>query len=208
MATIPRILLVCSGNEIRSPLAEMLLRRALRDAADLHSAGTTARAGTPMTEPAQKIAQQLGVPHPEAHTSHVFDRGTATDNTLVLTAAREHRAKVVETYPRARRHTFTLREFARIAAHLPPETSATLTADTPRERLEQLADAAARYRGYVPSVDPADDDIIDPIGRGAHEYDLMAHQLVVAIDAILHAVGVTAPWGDQYASPPTQHLDQ
>ncbi|MBM3957291.1 MAG: hypothetical protein FJ313_04485, partial [Gemmatimonadetes bacterium] len=62
-----RVLLVCTGNQCRSPMAEALLRRlaATDSAAPLEirvsSAGTAAPAGFPATQQAQEACAEEGI---------------------------------------------------------------------------------------------------------------------------------------------------
>ena len=59
-----RVLIVCSGNTCRSPLAEAYLRAALgadRDRVQVVSAGTGALDGQPATGPAIEVARRDGV---------------------------------------------------------------------------------------------------------------------------------------------------
>lgn len=114
--SVPRILLVCTGNMCRSPLAEQLLRarlEALGLQAEVESAGTRAMVANPMTTEA--AAQSLA--HGARSTKHAARQLTehivgAAD--LILTATRDHRREVVTLLPKATRYTFTLNQFARL----------------------------------------------------------------------------------------------
>jgi UDP-perosamine 4-acetyltransferase len=61
---VPKILVVCTGNLNRSPVAEILLRRALGDIgveAEITSAGLAAPAGSRVDTKLRKLADELGV---------------------------------------------------------------------------------------------------------------------------------------------------
>ncbi|SDT21624.1 hypothetical protein [Actinopolymorpha singaporensis] len=207
------ILYVCTGNMCRSPVAERMTRAALAarlgpnaDRFTVYSAGTGTVDGRVMTaEAAAQVkayaADPTGFVSAELTESHV---GGAD---LVLAATRAHRSDVVTMDPGALRRTFTITEFARLAAALidravtdraltdrapagqalvdaPPELPA-----EPVERARALVAAAARARGTVRPARPDDDDIPDPIGRSAEVYEhvgaIIAGAVGVSVTALV-----------------------
>lgn len=94
-----RILLVCTGNICRSPLAEALLRRELErrgvSDVDVLSAGTGAWDGAPASEGAYLVALEHGLDL-SGHRAHLLTRDTVRHADLILTMARHHRARVHE----------------------------------------------------------------------------------------------------------------
>ncbi|MFD2079515.1 protein-tyrosine phosphatase [Actinopolymorpha cephalotaxi] len=205
------ILYVCTGNMCRSPMAERMTRAALAarlgpdaDRFTVYSAGTGTVDGRAMTaEAAAQVkaysADPAGFVSAELRESHV---GGAD---LVLAATRAHRSDVVTLVPGALRRTFTLTEFARLAAALTDRartdraqtgrTPADRTAvdappDLPTEPVERaraLVAAAARARGTVRPARLDDDDIPDPIGQSVEVYE---HVGAVIAEAV--GVSVTA----------------
>ena len=120
-AAAPRILIVCTGNICRSPLAEQLLRENLRAAgidAVVTSAGTHAMTGSAMTPEAATLSLQYGASTTE-HVARQLTKKLIADADLVLTATRDHRREVVTLLPKATRYTFTLNQFARLVAPAP-----------------------------------------------------------------------------------------
>lgn len=91
------ILLVCTGNTCRSPMAEALLRRKLEergfDDVTVGSAGTGAWDGAPASEGAYLVALEHGLDL-SSHRARLLTRELANDATLVLTMGRHHRARV------------------------------------------------------------------------------------------------------------------
>jgi protein-tyrosine phosphatase len=152
------ILHVCVGNICRSVLAERLTRlEAVRrfgpetEPVQVSSAGTRARPGAPMHLYAAAALRARGAP-----TDHYAARRltpaliAAAD--LVLTATAAERDDVLTMLPAALDRTFTLREFARLAAHRPPDAGEPAA----------VVSAALGLRWRVAAIAPDGDDIADP----------------------------------------------
>jgi protein-tyrosine phosphatase len=182
------ILVVCTGNVCRSPLAHQLLSAAVMtrlsperaSSVVVHSAGTEAPVGAPMSAPSAAISVRLGN-DPTAHCARQLTVSDIRSADLILVASRQHRKEVAQLVPRATRTLFTIREFARIAETL--DGSAFAAASTVGDLRETVARVAA-HRGYAPIDDPALDDIVDPIGRSEPTYERMASELVPAIATV------------------------
>lgn len=108
-----RVLLVCTGNICRSPLAAALLTKALkdRDLSDMEvsSAGTGAWDGAPASEGAYLVALERGLDL-SSHRARLLTRELVDESHLILTMARHHRARVDELGGDGR--VFVLGEFA------------------------------------------------------------------------------------------------
>ncbi|MFB6609732.1 low molecular weight phosphatase family protein [Agromyces sp. NPDC056379] len=198
-----RILTVCSGNICRSPLAEQLLRNGLADVegVSVGSAGTIAMVGERMPPEAAALAARFGATDAAAHRARQLDEQLIRDADLVLALAREHRRFVVETVPAATRTTFTLREFAHLAASVSEADLADIDpaprGEGVRQCLGAVVAATAALRGVVEPLASVDDlDVIDPYRRGASVYEESAAQLVPAVrssvDLFRRAAGRTA----------------
>ena len=193
-----RILMVCTGNICRSPLAELLLRTRLADLGALvSSAGTRAAAGHRMTAEARHLAVHLGVPErdADAHRSQLLTESQLADPDLILAMTRDHRRAIVELAPARVRSTFTLRELARIASGTPSGELARAVASAgadPSDRLRMALSALAdrRAQARIP-VDPDEDDVVDPYGLTWAEYQRSATQILPAIGAIEDLIRAT-----------------
>jgi protein-tyrosine-phosphatase len=110
---VTRVLLVCTGNICRSPLAEALMRRGLLDrgADGIHvsSAGTGAWEGAPASEGAYLVALEHGLDL-SGHRAQLLTKELVRDAHVILTMARHHRARVEELGGEGR--TYVLGEFA------------------------------------------------------------------------------------------------
>lgn len=175
---MPRILVVCTGNICRSPAAELLLARDLRGLAEVSSAGTGALVGHPVDFDTSLLLEERGVTTAGFRARQVTAQ-MVRDADLVLVAAREHRAAVLQLAPVAVRRTFTLLEFARLASAVAPQPGGGC-------RLESLVQAAAAARSHHRG--PM--DVADPYRRGpdAHlESVTTIERAVSQIAAALHA---------------------
>lgn len=186
-----RVLHVCTGNICRSPMAEALTRAGLRarlgNEADrflVESAGTWGHSGSPMEPHAQSTLADLGVVGEGFRARElVAEHVVAAD--LVLGACREHRAAAVVLHPRAAPRTFTLREFARLAAAVEP---AALPSGDPVGRARALVAAAAALRASVPPPRSRDDDLADPYHAPATAFAACAALVHAALDRPLDLV--------------------
>lgn len=185
------ILIVCTGNICRSPMAEAILRVRLADLdVRVHSAGTRALVGHEMTAPARALAIEFGA-RPEdtsAHTARLLGEPLLLDADLVLTMTRDHRSHAVKMMPSRVRRTFTARELARLTSALSSEDVRTAVRDTsggPRGRLTAALQRVTSRRGHMDKPgDGTDDDVIDPYRRSPQVYAESAAQLIPALDEL------------------------
>lgn len=167
-----RVLIVCTANVCRSPMAEGLLRRHCQQrgvAATITSAGThmPPLAVDPL---AVTAVGELGIDiaghRPRQLTRTLIDTDGAD---LLLAMTREQLRHAAASAQGTFRRTFTLREFVRRLALDPPAPGASLT--------EWLDDVATRRRAHdLMGNDPAD-DVADPYGMPLHEHRVCAQQL-------------------------------
>jgi len=108
-----RVLLVCTGNICRSPLAEALLKRTLAqrglEGVAVESAGTGAWDGAPASEGAYLVGLERGLDL-SGHRARLLTREIVEQAGLILTMARHHRARVDELGGEGR--VFVLGEYA------------------------------------------------------------------------------------------------
>ena len=196
------ILVVCTGNVCRSPLAAQLLAARLEQggvSAFVRSAGTAALTGQPMTSEAAELSRRYGG-DPRGHVAMQLTEGLIGDSDLVLTSSREHRAAVASLVPRAARHAYTLREFARVVDFLdgdPDSVEALAEAAT----VEELIALVSMSRGFAaPPLEPAGDDIVDPYRRSTEVYEEAGRVIDAATMAIARAMSTASRFGSRGAA--------
>jgi protein-tyrosine phosphatase len=184
------VLHVCMGNICRSPMAERLLDRAVRErlakagatrpADDLlhsHSAGTGGwHAGEEMNPPAaRQVRARGGEPNGFVARKLRSDLIDAAD--LVLTATADQQEYVVALRPDAAGRTFVLGEFGRLlgSVDLSALPVAAPTPDAVYARGVALVQAVNSTRGSSPAV--ASDDLDDPWGRGDQAFTRVADEI-------------------------------
>jgi protein-tyrosine-phosphatase len=114
-----RVVLVCTGNTCRSPMAEGLLKRALKarrvEDVEVLSAGVAAMPGAPAARNAQAAMRELGADI-SGHRARALEDLDLT-GALVLTMTRAQADHVRRTRPKAR--VFVLREYAGLGGEIP-----------------------------------------------------------------------------------------
>lgn len=162
-----RILVVCTANQCRSPMAAALLRRRL-DArgvdATVASAGLLP-GGAPATADARAVVAGL-----DDHVSTQLDADLVAGADLVVAMAREHLREAAVLVPGALAKTFTLKELVRRAERAGPRGP-----DEPF--VAWLARVGEGRRASDLLAEDPGDDVADPIGSPRFVYEQTAAEL-------------------------------
>lgn len=196
------ILLVCTGNICRTPMAEGFLREHLRHrfpgrSIDVSSAGVIARDGHPATDEAVQAALEREVDI-KSHRARRLLAGQIEGADLVLGMAEEHAEEIVRLVPSAVSKTFTLKELIALLGDLPPvEGSEVLDEGALAERVRQ-ADELRRHRGRL----SMDMDVSDPLGMSVDTYRATAWELDTLIGNLVDGLAGKLParssmWDDE-----------
>jgi protein-tyrosine-phosphatase len=113
---IKRVLLVCSGNTCRSPMAATLLRKLWEQAApgwdlEVLSAGTAAASGDLATMHAQTAMRNRGLDL-SGHRAQRVETATPASADLILTMTAMHKAQILLQWPELSDRVHTLDEYA------------------------------------------------------------------------------------------------
>lgn len=165
------ILLVCTGNTCRSPMAAALLGARLAEAgvaATVHSAGTLFD-GRPATDHGVACMAERGL-DTSGHRSRKVTAALVRRPDLILGMARQHVREVVALAPDAWPRTFTLKELVRRGEQQGPRRPGQALGDW-------LGEVAGGRRASDLMGDSRDDDVADPIGGPKQAYDHTAQEL-------------------------------
>lgn len=168
------ILVVCTGNLNRSPLAAALLRRQLGDHVHVASAGL-ACGGVASPSPMVRAARRLGVDLSKHRSIQVTPDALAAA-TLVLCMDRSHPVELAELSPAACSNSFLLTEAeARFA-------------DIEHDSLPEVVSEAASRRSAQDFVSPPYPAVDDPMGRRRRQYRRMADEVSQLVTDLVQVV--------------------
>jgi protein-tyrosine phosphatase len=173
------ILIVCTANQCRSPMAAALLDRELTVRgvpAQIHSAGTNAVAGIPATDDTIVVMKAEGLDL-STHRSRPVGTADLGGADVVITMTRAQLRDLATRSPAAFPRLFTLKELARRAQ------------GQPRDKDEELGVwitrlSAGRSTADLLGDDPVD-DVEDPIGRPVEVCSAVARELADAVSRVV-----------------------
>jgi low molecular weight protein-tyrosine phosphatase len=168
---VASVLVICTGNVCRSPIAEGMIRAALERAGgaepiEVSSAGTNGWEGSAAMPESVEAAAERGVDISQHLARRLTDEMLSSAD-LILCMAHDHRAFVGSERPDLTDRTFTLKELVRLLEDL-PDGSPNLAA-----RMKE-ADGLRR-EGF--DGNPMDEDISDPLGLPLDTYRAVAWEL-------------------------------
>ncbi len=168
------ILILCTANQCRSPMAEGILRARAADAGldlTVSSAGIF-DGGVPATETAIEVCAERGIDI-SAHRSRRLERSMIQQADLVLAMTREHLREAVVAEPPAFARTFTLRELVRRIN------------DNPGAALSELH-AGRSLQDYLRPNEL--DDVADPVRQPKDVYERTFTQLDALLARLVSAL--------------------
>jgi protein-tyrosine phosphatase len=171
-----RVLVVCTGNVCRSPIAEGFLRTAFRarlgqDAPQVASAGTMGWTGSGADPNSVAAASERGVDIAN-HRARELDAVEIAGSTLILGMAAEHARAVTAAVPEVGPRTFTLKGLVRLLEAQPPARTT-----SPDDLLSERVAAADRLRRQGFPGDRLDEDFADPLGMQLEMFRAVAAEL-------------------------------
>jgi protein-tyrosine phosphatase len=170
------ILVVCTGNICRSPIAEGFLRQVLGerriDGVQVESAGVSGLDGSPAVHEAVSALAERGVDI-SSHLARTLTRRMAESADLVLAMTSDQRDAMARLAPTAADRTFTLKELV----YLIDRQERRPNDGDPGQRVAAAASDAAAMRRAGATLDLVDEDIQDPLGLGSDVFRAVAWQL-------------------------------
>jgi protein-tyrosine phosphatase len=191
------VLVVCTANIARSPLAEAMLAASIGPlGVRVGSAGVAARWGLPAAERSQQLAEARGLDL-SAHRSQPVTEELIRSSALVLTMSERHRDRCAPLVAGAGAHVFTVRELVRLLEVVDLDRAPAAVTD----RLPWVVEQAHLAR---PTARPARgrEDIYDPIRDPEPAWLEMGATLDRTIGAIVENLGAAPGWEVQDPSDP------
>jgi glycine hydroxymethyltransferase len=185
------ILVVCTGNICRSPMATGFLRELLRERGAsnirIESAGVQGWEDSPPTPEAVRALEERGIDISD-HMARRLSRSSVEDVSLVLAMAADHREAVQRVAPLASDRTFTLKEFVQLLDQVSTMGIADFDGGPPAERLELAIQAANHVRSLPDRRELTDEDVADPLGLGIEAFRAAAWELGELTERLANAV--------------------
>ena len=180
------IVVLCTANQCRSPMAEVLLRARLADLgvqAVVTSAGELP-GGAPASPGSVRAMSARGLDLVDHQSTQVSGHQLARAD-LIVAMARRHLRHAVTLMPSAFGRTFTLKELVRRGTEVGP-----------RRPGEPIRDWLAEVHGDRSASsllgDDPRDDVEDPIGGPQHLYETTASEIADLIDRVVEIAFASA----------------
>jgi protein-tyrosine-phosphatase len=136
MDPVKNVLLVCTGNTCRSPMAEAILKRLAEEEGldvSVRSAGLYAMDGAEASENTRKVLGERGIRH--SHRARSVPPGLIEWADLILTMTLDHKRRLISMNPDSVGKVHTLKEYA-------------LTDGETRERIRRLEQLTAELETH------------------------------------------------------------
>ena len=178
------MLLLCTANQCRSPMAEVLLRSRLDArgvAATVHSGGLRP-SGVPATAEAVEVMARRGLDLRD-HRSHQVEAADVAAADLVIGMAREHVREAAVLDLGAFGRTFTLKELVAAGRH----HGGRATGESLADWLARVAEGRQR-QALIGATFDEELDVADPVGMPVAEYEITAQELEGLLDELVGLV--------------------
>ena len=185
------ILIVCTGNICRSPMAQGFLRQLLAERGlngiSITSAGTSAWADGEATEEAVEALRERGIDISD-HRARRLRRSMVESADLVIGMTGEHREAAARMVAGAADRTFTLKELVQLL-----QDAGGSDGGDPVERLRTAAARAAEVRSAAGRLPSTDEDVADPLGLGIESFRAAAWEIGELSELLVASIFDGAP---------------
>lgn len=109
---IRNILIVCTANVFRSPVAAGMTKQLLRDKQiKVESAGILEFRGAPLPQDIMELAERYGIDLSK-HTPRQVNASLVRDADLILVFDKKQVAELTKRFPRAKNRIYTIKDYA------------------------------------------------------------------------------------------------
>ncbi|WP_062304437.1 arsenate reductase/protein-tyrosine-phosphatase family protein [Demequina subtropica] len=192
MATV---LMVCSGNLCRSPVAAMLLTQRLDGDVRVRSAGTAAPEGAGIPRQMRRHLRADGI-DPRPHRARRLTRAMIDAADLIVPMAHAQWQYIALMTPDAASRTFMLTRLATLAREAPTPEGTSVS-----ERVAAVPELGTLHLGPASADNAA--DIPDPYGGPSDMYRESYEQIRTMVDTV--ATWLEAPAGERSTEPGIPH---
>ncbi|BBI36238.1 low molecular weight protein arginine phosphatase [Cohnella abietis] len=176
-----RVLIVCTGNTCRSPMAEAMLKDLAERSGkpiEIRSAGVATANGLPISSHAAVTLRKRNLALPGASTMLSADEVVWAN--LILTMTAGHKRAILQRFPEALSKTFTLKEYALRGDPVMDdvaEAEQLYSEWQVRQALGQNLSTEQRARLFELQRNIPDFDIADPFGGPLTLYEQCADEI-------------------------------
>lgn len=187
-----KVLIVCTGNTCRSPMAESMLRKLAERkslAIEVRSAGVSAVNGLPVSNHAAEALRKRNLPVPRGSSALTGETAEWAD--LILTMTSGHKKAVLERFPSAAGKTYTLKEYALSGEAVMDDLAEAerIYADWQlKQALGESLSAADRERLLELQRKLPSFDIADPFGGPLEAYESCAEEIAEALEKAVRKI--------------------
>lgn len=183
MDPVKNVLLVCTGNTCRSPMAEAILTRLVAEAGlevSVRSAGLFAIDGAEASENTRRVLRERGIRR--SHRARSVDRELIEWADLILTMTLDHKRRLIAMNPDSVGKVYTLKEYA-------------LTDDETRERIRRLEQMTAELEARKALGDGKGKSGTEEDVRSLEESILRERDILLKDGAPLKDLDISDPFG-------------